>query len=43
MRKMKFTAADHIYVQVADGIEKLITDDILQIGDKLPSVRVLSD
>ena len=40
---MKFTAADHIYVQVADGIEKLITDDILQIGDKLPSVRVLSD
>jgi DNA-binding transcriptional MocR family regulator len=43
MGKIKFTSADHIYVQVADGIEKMIVDDILRIGDKLPSVRVLSD
>ena len=43
MDKIKFAATDHIYIQVADGIEKMIADDILQIGDKLPSVRVLSD
>ena len=43
MGKIKFTSEDHIYVQVADGLEKLIVDDILQIGDKLPSVRVLSE
>lgn len=39
----KILAADHKYLQVAEGIEKMIHDDILQIGDKLPSVRVLSD
>src|SRR5829696_10060607 len=43
MGKIKFTSADHIYVQVAEGIEKMISDDTLRIGDKLPSVRVLSD
>ena len=43
MRKIKFTSEDHIYVQVAEGIEKMISDDILRIGDKLPSVRILSD
>ncbi len=30
-------------MQVADGLEKMIGDDVLKIGDKLPSVRVLSD
>ena len=25
------------------GLEKMIADDVLKIGDKLPSVRVLSD
>jgi DNA-binding GntR family transcriptional regulator len=39
----KILAADHKYLQVAEGIEKMIHDDILRIGDKLPSVRVLSD
>jgi DNA-binding transcriptional MocR family regulator len=43
MRKSKFSTQDHIYLQVADGLEKMITDDVLRIGDKLPSVRVLSD
>lgn len=43
MGKSKFIADDHLYLQVADGIEKMIADDILKIGDKLPSVRVLSE
>ena len=30
-------------MQVAEGLEKMITDDVLKIGDKLPSVRVLSE
>jgi DNA-binding transcriptional MocR family regulator len=33
---------DHLYLQVAEGIEKMIGEEILKIGDKLPSVRVLS-
>lgn len=33
---------DHLYLQVADGVEKMIVDEVLRIGDKLPSVRVLS-
>src|SRR6476660_7842371 len=34
---------DHLYLQVAGGIEKMIADDVLKIGDKLPSVRMLSE
>src|ERR1700704_1644835 len=34
---------DHLYLQVADGIEKMIGEEVLKIGDKLPSVRVLSE
>lgn len=30
-------------MQVADGIEQMINQEILRIGDKLPSVRVLSE
>jgi len=37
------TNDDHLYLQVAVGIEKMIADDVLKIGDKLPSVRMLSD
>ncbi len=33
---------DHLYQQVADRIERLIEDGVLRIGDKLPSVRALS-
>ena len=43
MRKNDFTTEDHLYMQVADGLEKMIGEDVLKIGDKLPSVRVLSD
>ncbi|MBO9566366.1 MAG: PLP-dependent aminotransferase family protein [Niastella sp.] len=43
MGKAKFTSEDHIYLQVADGIEKMIAGEVLRIGDKLPSVRVLSE
>src|SRR5882724_9404243 len=37
------TSDDHLYLQVAGGIEKMIGEEILKIGDKLPSVRVLSE
>ncbi|NML24051.1 PLP-dependent aminotransferase family protein [Pseudoflavitalea sp. G-6-1-2] len=40
--KLKFPGEDHLYLQVAEGVEKMIGDDILRIGDKLPSVRMLS-
>lgn len=30
-------------MQVAEGLEKMIAEEVLLIGDKLPSVRVLSD
>lgn len=43
MRKENFTTTDHLYMQVADGLEKMIGEDVLKIGDKLPSVRMLSD
>src|ERR1700709_494391 len=43
MSKKRFNKQDHLYLQVADGLEKLIGDEILKIGDKLPSVRMLSE
>lgn len=43
MGKAKFSSDDHLYLQVADGIEKMIAGEVLRIGDKLPSVRVLSE
>lgn len=43
MKKGNSTTLDHLYLQVAGGLEKMIDDDVLKIGDKLPSVRVLSD
>lgn len=43
MRKGNSATHDHLYLQVAGGLEKMIDDDVLKIGDKLPSVRVLSD
>src|ERR1700753_3573286 len=41
--KKRFTGEDPIYLQVAEGLEKLIGDETLKIGDKLPSVRMLSE
>jgi DNA-binding transcriptional MocR family regulator len=43
MRRTNFTENEHLYLQVAGGLEKMITEDVLKIGDKLPSVRLLSD
>lgn len=43
MPKVKYNSTDHLYIQVSRGIEKLIEDEVLLIGDKLPSVRVLSE
>ncbi|HRG94031.1 MAG TPA: winged helix-turn-helix domain-containing protein, partial [Chitinophagaceae bacterium] len=34
---------DHLYLQVAGGLEQMISEDVLKIGDKLPSVRMLSE
>ncbi|GEP93378.1 transcriptional regulator, GntR family [Chitinophaga terrae (ex Kim and Jung 2007)] len=34
--------ADHLYLQVADNIEQLIEKEVMKIGEKLPSVRMLS-
>jgi DNA-binding transcriptional MocR family regulator len=43
MPKVLTPKADHKYLQVAEGLEKMIHEEVLRIGDKLPSVRVLSD
>jgi DNA-binding transcriptional MocR family regulator len=43
MSKQNFAADEHIYMQVAIGLEKMIAEDVLKIGDKLPSVRLLSE
>ncbi len=43
MRTNTETTADHLYLQIAGGLEKMINDSVLKIGDKLPSVRVLSE
>jgi len=43
MAKNKFDSDDHLYLQVATGLEKMISEEVLRIGDKLPSVRVLSE
>ena len=33
---------EHLYLHIADSIEQQIMDRVLNIGDKLPSVRMLS-
>ncbi|HEV8284415.1 MAG TPA: PLP-dependent aminotransferase family protein [Chitinophagaceae bacterium] len=43
MQKSVTTTDDHLYLQVAGGIEKMIDEEVLKIGDKLPSVRMLSE
>jgi DNA-binding transcriptional MocR family regulator len=37
------TSGDPLYLQIAGGLEKMISDEILKIGDKLPSVRIFSN
>lgn len=43
MRNASLDNENHLYLQVAEGLEKMIDQDVLKIGDKLPSVRVLSE
>ncbi|HEU4471433.1 MAG TPA: PLP-dependent aminotransferase family protein [Flavisolibacter sp.] len=43
MAKVLAAQKEHKYLQVAEGIEQMIQGEILGIGDKLPSVRVLSE
>lgn len=43
MKQNRFTTEDHKYIQVAEGLEKMIAEEVLRIGDKLPSVRMLSE
>jgi DNA-binding transcriptional MocR family regulator len=43
MNKTNTLTPDHLYMQVAGGIEKMIADEVLKIGEKLPSVRMLSE
>ena len=43
MSKSSLDSSDHLYMQISDGIEKMISEEVLRIGDKLPSVRVLSN
>ncbi len=43
MHKNKLNGADHLYLQIAGNLEQMIQNEILKIGDKLPSVRMLSD
>src|SRR5215212_8018678 len=43
MKRTALSTEEHLYLQVAEGLEKMISDEILRIGDKLPSVRVLSE
>src|SRR6202046_1845735 len=35
--------SDPLYIRVAEGLEKMISGETLKIGDKLPSVRMLSE
>lgn len=42
MKKKVNGKEEHIYLHVAGNIEQQIMDNVLAIGDKLPSVRVLS-
>src|ERR1700691_5127772 len=34
---------DHLYLQIAGGIERMIGEELLKIGDKLPSERMLRE
>ncbi|OMP79414.1 PLP-dependent aminotransferase family protein [[Flexibacter] sp. ATCC 35208] len=35
--------ADHLYLQIAENVEQLIIKQVLKTGDKLPSVRNMSE
>jgi DNA-binding transcriptional MocR family regulator len=41
MQTPKIVSEPYLYLQIASRIEKQIRDEVLKVGDKLPSVRVL--
>lgn len=43
MQKKKVAVEEHLYIRIAEGLEKMIGEETLKIGDKLPSVRMLSE
>ena len=43
MKKTIKGKSEHLYLHIAEDIEKQIMDNVLSIGDKLPSVRILSE
>ncbi len=42
MKTLTKGSNDHLYLNISDNIERQIMDKVLNIGDKLPSVRLLS-
>ena len=42
MRSVSKGKSEHLYLHVAETIEQQVMDQVLKIGDKLPSVRLLS-
>lgn len=42
MPKIKSPKNDHLYLRIAETFEQQIMNEVLKIGDKLPSVRLLS-
>lgn len=40
---MKTETPDHKYLKIASSLETLINEEVLRIGDKLPSVRTLAE
>ena len=42
MRALSKAKNEHLYLQIAETIQQQIMDEVLKIGDKLPSVRLLS-
>ncbi|MBD0376695.1 MAG: GntR family transcriptional regulator, partial [Flavisolibacter sp.] len=43
MNKKNGASTEHKYLQIAEALEKLIQEEVLAIGDKLPSIRILSE
>ncbi len=42
MKAINKNKAEHLYLRIAETIEQQVMDQVLKIGDKLPSVRLLS-
>src|ERR1700749_5276716 len=42
MKTLQKGKSEHLYLHIAETIQQQIMDQVLKIGDKLPSVRMLS-